>query len=189
MDFSNLLAEFQTWISPPSPPPPPRGRRCERSEGATATALEFTALPATANSPLPLRPCRQQHRQWRKHTFPCNHSSVAPIRENQQSFYRSWSGIKYKISPYPYPYLLISLSTLSESVRLRKSNEGKRFKIYSAHRPPPPPPQLTYASLYNCIQGEERLEWGRHYRCTSSWLVPRCKVQGEKNWIRLFSFY
>ncbi len=80
MDFSNVLAEFQKhkFLLRHLPPPPPRGRRCERSEGATATALEFTALPATAYSPSPLRPCRQQHSQWRKHTFPGNHNSSQP---------------------------------------------------------------------------------------------------------------
>jgi hypothetical protein len=55
MDFSNLLAEFQKhkFLLRHLSPLPHRGRRCERSDGATATALEFTALPATANSPSP----------------------------------------------------------------------------------------------------------------------------------------
>ncbi len=87
------------------------------------------------------------------------------------------SGIKYKISPYPYPYLLISLSLLSESVRLRKSNEGIEFLLLECtprttiHHPNPANMLAGYAyALCKPLAAHREkndLERGRHYRCTS----------------------
>jgi hypothetical protein len=152
---------FSSVTSPPLPPP--RGRRCERSDGATATALEFTALPATANNPPPpSAPCRQQHRQWRKHTFPCNHSSVAPSRENQPIFYRSLFGVEYNNFPYR-----TDATILSDRVRQRKSNEGIDSLLLEctvlcvpstpSHPRPTPPHPRQHMQAFRCTLGEERL--------------------------------
>ncbi len=62
----------------------------------------------------------------------------------------------------------MNATKLSESVRLRKSNEGKRFftfVMYSSHRSPPP--LANSGKLLAAHREKNDLERGRHYSCVS----------------------